>query len=176
MNNINWNDIYKQGVSYTPVSEIVLDKLALKGKRALDIGCGTGELLRQLAERGFEVTGIDLSEVAISKAKQYPGTYVAGDFMKVDFKDKYDVIFINKVLAFAEDKKAFIKKAKSLLTKGGKIVIITSILHPEYYDKYSPRLKRISVDIADLKSVSKDFQQIASRCFEDYGEELVIVV
>jgi SAM-dependent methyltransferase len=157
------------------VSEIVLDKLNLKGMRALDIGCGTGELLRQLASRGFDVTGVDLSDVAIKKAQAHTGTYIVGDFMDVSLPAKYDVIFINKVLAFANDKQAFLDKAKSLLSKNGKIVIITSILRSEYEDNYSPRLKSISVDIKQLESLlSKGWEQVSSRYFEDYGEELTI--
>lgn len=36
--------------------------------RVLDLGCGTGHTVAELAARGFEVTGIDLSAVAFAKA------------------------------------------------------------------------------------------------------------
>ena len=36
--------------------------------RVLDLGCGTGGTVAELATRGFDVTGIDLSAVAITKA------------------------------------------------------------------------------------------------------------
>jgi SAM-dependent methyltransferase len=44
----------------------------LKGKRVLDIGCGTGNNAVALARRGFEVTGIDInpSMLAIAQTKQ----------------------------------------------------------------------------------------------------------
>ena len=38
--------------------------------KALDIGCGTGDNAIWLAQQGFEVTGIDASEVAIQKARE----------------------------------------------------------------------------------------------------------
>jgi SAM-dependent methyltransferase len=38
--------------------------------RAVDLGCGTGANSVFLAERGFEVTGIDFSRVALAKAQQ----------------------------------------------------------------------------------------------------------
>ena len=39
------------------------------GRRAVDLGCGTGSNVVFLAERGFDVVGVDISPVAISKAR-----------------------------------------------------------------------------------------------------------
>lgn len=39
-------------------------------KRILDIGCGTGRHSIELASRGYDVTGIDLSESMLAKAKE----------------------------------------------------------------------------------------------------------
>lgn len=41
----------------------------LKGKRVLDVGCGAGLLAEAMAERGANVTGIDLAEQAIGAAQ-----------------------------------------------------------------------------------------------------------
>ncbi len=41
-----------------------------KSVRILDIGCGTGRHSIELARRGYDVTGIDLSECQISKARE----------------------------------------------------------------------------------------------------------
>jgi SAM-dependent methyltransferase len=40
------------------------------GARILDLACGQGRLARQLASRGYEVIGVDISENAIAIAKQ----------------------------------------------------------------------------------------------------------
>lgn len=40
------------------------------GAAILDVGCGRGRHARSLARRGYEVTGIDLSERAIQQARQ----------------------------------------------------------------------------------------------------------
>lgn len=37
--------------------------------RAIDLGCGAGGVALELAEAGFEVTGIDFSDVALRKAR-----------------------------------------------------------------------------------------------------------
>jgi len=49
-----------QMVTSTPIKPCV----------ALDIGCGTGDNAIWLAQHGFEVTGIDTSELAIKKAEE----------------------------------------------------------------------------------------------------------
>jgi len=41
-----------------------------KSKRILDIGCGTGRHTIELAKRGYTVTGIDLSESQLSRARE----------------------------------------------------------------------------------------------------------
>ncbi|MBL7718297.1 MAG: class I SAM-dependent methyltransferase [Flavipsychrobacter sp.] len=42
----------------------------MPGSRMVDIACGEGRFSRQLAEHGYDVTGIDLSYPSIEKAKQ----------------------------------------------------------------------------------------------------------
>jgi SAM-dependent methyltransferase len=43
----------------------------LSGNRMLDIACGEGRYAVQLAEKGYDVTGIDLSRFSIEKAKAH---------------------------------------------------------------------------------------------------------
>ena len=38
--------------------------------RAIDLGCGSGAVSIELAQAGFEVTGVDFSEVALRKARE----------------------------------------------------------------------------------------------------------
>src|SRR3972149_5270455 len=40
-----------------------------KGSRVLDLPCGTGRLTRMLMERGYRVTGADVSEAMLSRAR-----------------------------------------------------------------------------------------------------------
>lgn len=48
----------------------------------LDIGCGTGRHSRELAKRGYKVTGIDLSESLLNRAKEI----AAKDGLNIDFQ------------------------------------------------------------------------------------------
>ena len=49
--------------------------------RALDIGCGTGKHTHDLADRGWEATGVDFVPLAIQKARARGGkaSFVCGD-------------------------------------------------------------------------------------------------
>jgi 2-polyprenyl-3-methyl-5-hydroxy-6-metoxy-1,4-benzoquinol methylase len=52
--------------------EILVDLVkrgVIKPGRALDVGCGEGFYSKYLAEKGFDVTGIDFAELAIEKAR-----------------------------------------------------------------------------------------------------------
>lgn len=48
---------------------LLLESGAVKPCRALELGCGTGTNVVFLAQRGFDVTGVDLSETAIQRAQ-----------------------------------------------------------------------------------------------------------
>ena len=39
------------------------------GRKLLDVGCGIGTISKELEQRGFMVTGIDFSPVAVEKCK-----------------------------------------------------------------------------------------------------------
>jgi len=49
----------------------ILKRHGADGKNILDIGCGTGKHLHFFKENGFSVSGVDLSENMINKAKKY---------------------------------------------------------------------------------------------------------
>ncbi len=63
-----------------------------KGAKVLDLGCGNGiPAAKLLVERGFSVTGVDISEVQISRAKELvpQGFYICCDMATLDFQPSY---------------------------------------------------------------------------------------
>lgn len=73
---IHWNDRYRDGNlpwdTGRPSSELqrVLSENGVQPCRVLEIGCGTGTNSVWLAQQGFQVTGIDLSPLAVEQAEE----------------------------------------------------------------------------------------------------------
>lgn len=59
--------------------EALLQRCGVSGRRIIDIGCGTGGHARQLAARGFDVTGVDLSAAMLEIARAQSVTRTADD-------------------------------------------------------------------------------------------------
>ena len=52
-------------------SNYISEKIELEGVKALDVACGGGLLAESLHSKGANVTGVDISEVAIHTAKKH---------------------------------------------------------------------------------------------------------
>ena len=65
----------------------------LPGQRILDVGCGPGRHAHEVARRGYEVVGIDISEtfVALASEKAPDGaSFVHGDARTMEFEAEFD--------------------------------------------------------------------------------------
>lgn len=67
------------------LAEVIEEHEIAPGK-ALEVGCGTGTNAIWLAEQGFEVTGVDISETAIARAEKKAAEAQAEcEFLTADF-------------------------------------------------------------------------------------------
>ncbi len=68
-----------------------------KGKLILDVGCGTGRHAIELTKRGYTVTGIDLSEAQLERARQKAAAekmnieFLCHDARNLPFEGRFDV-------------------------------------------------------------------------------------
>lgn len=116
-----------------------------KKRTVLDIGCGIGRHSVELAKRGYRVTGIDLSENMLAKAKAKAETsgvkvkFLRRDARAFTFKTKFDLAVMLCEGAFPlmeTDEMNFriLKNAASALKKGGKFIFSTlNGLFPLYH-------------------------------------------
>lgn len=98
------------------------------GDSILDVGCGSGIKSEYLAQRGFLVDGIDLSEkmVELAQKKLPDRTFLVRDINEpLDLKSKYDGVFAQAVLLHIAKKnvKNVIGNLINLLNQGGYIYI-----------------------------------------------------
>lgn len=105
----------------------LIRSLPLNRPKILDFGCATGWFTEKLSQFG-DVTGIDLSEHAISIAKtRYPHlNFIAGNVFEMSMeKESFDVVIAQEVVAHVEDQVRFID-ILSGITKSKGYLVITS--------------------------------------------------
>lgn len=86
----------------------------------LEIGCGTGIVMRQLEQLGFEVTGLDVNHKAITYAKMHTkGQLITRSLYSFRTKKRYDAVGAFDVLEHQNDDALFIKRMTSLVKPGG---------------------------------------------------------
>jgi 2-polyprenyl-3-methyl-5-hydroxy-6-metoxy-1,4-benzoquinol methylase len=95
----------------------------------LDVGCGNGsQLALPLAERGFQVTGIDIDERSVEHAKQLAkdlpnATFICGDVAELKTKG-FEVVILAEVLEHMTEPRRLLADSAKHLSEGG-IVIVT---------------------------------------------------
>lgn len=100
------------------------------GRRAIDMGTGTGQLALYLARLGFSVTGIDISERMIEKARERADRFNLDiDFQLQDaenllFRDStFDVIVSRNLLWTLPDPGKAFKEWRRVLKSAGTLIV-----------------------------------------------------
>ena len=94
--------------------------------RALDIGCGKGELSLALHEKGFECAGIDMKPRVISHLQAHSPQIAWRCALTTDLaaiSERFDVLTMYHVLEHISDPKAALRAVKALANPGALIVI-----------------------------------------------------
>jgi 2-polyprenyl-3-methyl-5-hydroxy-6-metoxy-1,4-benzoquinol methylase len=107
-----------------------------KTSRILDIGCGTGRHSIELSKRGYNVTGIDLSESQLKRAREkaseqnLPINFEKHDARKLTFLNEFDLVIMLCEGAFSlmeTDEMNFqiLRNATNALKPKGKLIFTT---------------------------------------------------
>jgi len=120
-----WSELW--AASAAPAHEALIAASGIRsGSRVLDVGCGSGEFLRTLAERGAVATGVDpapgmvalartlapLADVRIAEAEDLP------------FADaSFDVVTAVNALQFADDTVDALAEFARVLAPGGFVAV-----------------------------------------------------
>jgi len=96
-------------------------------RRLLDVGCGNGSFLVHMRKLGWEVTGIEPDEEAISAAREKFGLEAFhGSLEEAKFPDgHFDAITMNHVIEHVLDPIELLKECNRILRPGGTLVVVT---------------------------------------------------
>jgi SAM-dependent methyltransferase len=98
--------------------------LDLKLGRVLDVGCGSGDFLRFLKRRGWDVQGVEFSEeaAALARAKSIP--VHRGELASADFPDNsFDVVTLWHVAEHLPHPRAELAEIRRILRDNGLLVL-----------------------------------------------------
>ncbi|MBE0624770.1 MAG: bifunctional 2-polyprenyl-6-hydroxyphenol methylase/3-demethylubiquinol 3-O-methyltransferase UbiG [Burkholderiales bacterium] len=114
---------------------------ALKGKAALDVGCGGGILAEAMAALGARVKGIDLSEKALKVAM----LHLLESRLEVNYEEisaeslaqreagQYDVLTCMEMLEHVPDPSSTVQACAKLVRPGGHVFFSTINRNPKSY-------------------------------------------
>ena len=89
----------------------------------LDIGCGTGYLLKLLHDCGAILEGVDPGDYGRIGREKYHLNIKQGFFDCRDYTKQFDIIIFYGVLEHIAEYNNFLKDVKTLLQKNGKIIL-----------------------------------------------------
>ena len=172
MNNAFYNHYHKKN---TKVQEVVIndknftyhpffklfDEYIAKKSKILDLGCGVGTLDFYLAQKGHDVTAVDISSRAIKLAEQTNDNlllnnrpiFICSEIENLKLKEKFDVIICLDVIEHLKNHDVLFLKINHFLKVGGIVIISTPLLSAPLYklgllknfDKKVGHLRRYSI-------------------------------
>lgn len=119
-----------------------IDEIAqIKGKAAIDVGCGGGILSEAMAAKGAIVTGIDLSDKALKVAKLHlleSGHHVdyrkiTVESMAIENPHQYDVVTCMEMLEHVPNPASVIQSCSRLAKPNGWVFFSTLNRNPKSY-------------------------------------------
>ena len=115
--------------------------IGLNGKKVIDIGCGGGILSESMAAKGAHVTGIDLSDKALSVARLHlletgakvDYQHIAAESMAAEHPDAFDAVTCLEMLEHVPDPQQTIAACARLVKTGGDVFLSTLNRNPKSY-------------------------------------------
>ncbi|MDP6361088.1 MAG: class I SAM-dependent methyltransferase [Planctomycetota bacterium] len=116
-----------------PRTKMIL--LTRANAKVLEFGCNTGFCSKALADRGCEVTGIEIDPVAAEHARRFCKKVIVADIENGKFQDqigseKFDNILLGGFLEHLKSPGDFLRRMRPLLEDAGSVILyVPNIAH-----------------------------------------------
>lgn len=136
--------------TYRPVHDAVLGALGrLPVRRALDVGCGTGQLAARLAQSHpkTRVSGCDFSAAMLRRAARHSNrvAWVRGDALRLPFRSAaFDVVVSTEAFHWFPDQEAVIGELFRLLRPGGRLLLGLVTPRTAFLSEAAHRVSRLA--------------------------------
>ena len=95
--------------------------------RALDLACGEGRNAIWLAQRGWQVTALDFSQVAVERGRRLGGdlavTWQVGDVLTADLP-RVDLAVLAYLQLVEDERRTAVRRAWQALEPGGTLLVV----------------------------------------------------
>jgi len=105
----------------------LVERHAPEAKRVLEVGVGSGVLLAELRERGYECLGVEPDEKTAAWTQEQTGVEIRPGLFPMEGLPPVDLFLAFDVLEHSRDPVAFLTAAAELLPPGGRAIIQTPI-------------------------------------------------
>jgi SAM-dependent methyltransferase len=155
-----------------PNGRLVHEIADLTPGRVLDVGCGEGADAIWLARNGWAVTAIDVSDVAVSRAREAAEMagatveWVCGDALQTPFPTRvFDLVSMQYPALPKAAGQAAVRTLLDTVRHGG---LLLAVYHDDLDDEHREHMKSKGIDPADYVGAD-DLRQLLS---DDFAVEL----
>ncbi|MFF3563691.1 methyltransferase, FxLD system [Streptomyces sp. NPDC002574] len=164
-----WSEHYDGGSGFRALGDVEKRLLVERvpaptgGGRALDVGCGTGELAVFLTSQGYGVDAVDFAEGALTRARAEHAEVGAVRWLCLDVEredlggldEEYDLITMRLAVAFLRDRTRVLRRLAARLREDGALVVVTPVA-----DRTPAERRNIALDEDELGLLAEGFEQV----------------
>lgn len=148
-----------------------------QGGRALDVGCGVGQVVGRLKEAGFEAYGVDVSEPNITRARKFSDRCQLYDGRQLPFPDgHFASVGALNVLEHVDEPEAFLRELVRVTEPGGRVVVSSPNFLRVLGFGYHPRMNGLANKWRNWKLIQEKLGLMKTRPDEVRFERMPAIV
>lgn len=175
------NVIYKLVRTYTMHQKTQLIKSFVSSGKLIDYGCGTGDFLAACQRKGFDISGIEPSDIARQQAIAQTNTTIHAHLDNLAKDQKVDIITMWHVLEHVPNPKETLKRLRKHLNTGGYLIIAVpnrasfdANNYKEYWAAYDVPRHLFHFNPLNIKYLAKELKLSYTKSIPQYFDAFYV--